>query len=447
VILATGGPGGIYKNSVYPSGQIGCTGLAFQAGVKGQNLTEWQYGLASINPKWNVSGSYMQVLPRFLSTRMDGTDEREFLKDYFSDPYTIVTKTFMKGYQWPFDVRKIKEGSSIIDILVFLEIQQGRRVYLDYTTNPYCADEFQFSELPEEVYAYCQNAEICFGTPIQRLKQLNLPAYNLFLDKGVDLKTDYLEIALCAQHNNGGIAVDCWWQTNVAGLFAVGEASGTHGVYRPGGSALNAGQVGSFRAAEYISHFRKEDIKENEQATILVQRQLEDFLNSCHLLQKKSKGNIQQYYDEITADMSKIGSVVRNKQEISNHLKKLWKLQKSYFSKTTITENHDIATVFRLYNILLTQLVYLSSFEDYIQKRPLSRGSALYFSEDGDKPFSFLPDEFRYTLDDCSQNTIQEIELNTNTCKSIWREPRPIPNEECFFEKVWKQYRENQSVY
>lgn len=69
----------------------------------------------------------------------------------------------------------------------------------------------------------------------------------------MDLKTQRLEVAVCAQHNNGGLSVDSWWQTNIEGLFAVGEVAGTHGVYRPGGSALNAGQAGSSRAAEYIA--------------------------------------------------------------------------------------------------------------------------------------------------------------------------------------------------
>lgn len=49
------------------------TGAALEAGAWGRNLTEWQYGLASLRPRWNVSGSYMQVLPRFLSTDADGS--------------------------------------------------------------------------------------------------------------------------------------------------------------------------------------------------------------------------------------------------------------------------------------------------------------------------------------------------------------------------------------
>ena len=50
VIYATGGPAGMYADSVYPLGHYGATGIAFEAGVMGKNLTEWQYGLSSINP-------------------------------------------------------------------------------------------------------------------------------------------------------------------------------------------------------------------------------------------------------------------------------------------------------------------------------------------------------------------------------------------------------------
>ena len=41
-------------------------------------------------------------------------------------------------------------------------------------------------------------------------------------------------------------------------FFPVGEVNGSHGVYRPGGSALNSGQVGSMRAAAYIAHCYQE---------------------------------------------------------------------------------------------------------------------------------------------------------------------------------------------
>lgn len=41
VVFATGGPAGMYADSVYPFGHYGATGVLFEAGVRGKNLTEW----------------------------------------------------------------------------------------------------------------------------------------------------------------------------------------------------------------------------------------------------------------------------------------------------------------------------------------------------------------------------------------------------------------------
>ncbi|HHY70331.1 MAG TPA: FAD-binding protein, partial [Thermoanaerobacterales bacterium] len=225
VIYATGGPAGMYADSVYPLGHYGATGIAFDAGVMGKNLTEWQYGLSSIKPRWNVSGTFMQVLPRFISTDENGNDEREFLFDFFSDKGDMLTKVFLKGYQWPFDVRKIDGGSSIIDILVYIEsCIKGRRVLLDFRNNP-GGEDIDFSVLSSEAREYLERAGATFGTPIQRLLHMNAPAVSFYKDKGVDLNSEPLEIALCAQHNNGGLTIDKWWQTNIEGFFAIGEVS------------------------------------------------------------------------------------------------------------------------------------------------------------------------------------------------------------------------------
>lgn len=186
VVYATGGPAGIYADSVYPASQFGATGLALEAGVKGKNLTEWQYGLASTRPRWNVSGTYMQVLPRVYSAEPDGSDPREFLMDFFTTPGEMLSKLFLKGYQWPFDVRKVASGSSIIDILVYLESCKGRKVYLDYRTNPVDGN-FRFEELDAEALDYLTRAGACFGTPIERLLHMNAPAVDFYRDKGVDL--------------------------------------------------------------------------------------------------------------------------------------------------------------------------------------------------------------------------------------------------------------------
>ncbi|HPC77889.1 MAG TPA: FAD-binding protein, partial [bacterium] len=55
VIYATGGPAGMYRSSVYPESQTGSTGIALEVGVRGRNLTESQFGIASIKFRWNLS--------------------------------------------------------------------------------------------------------------------------------------------------------------------------------------------------------------------------------------------------------------------------------------------------------------------------------------------------------------------------------------------------------
>ena len=251
VVLATGGPAGIYADRVYPESQFGTSGMAFAAGCRGVNLHCWQYGLASVGFRWNVSGSYQQAIPRYVSVDADGT-EREFLTEKLSTA-EVLNLTFLKGYQWPFDPEKTN-GSSRIDLLVKEQTDLGRRVYLDYLQNPAGYDE---ALLSGEAREYLANCGALYASPIGRLRAINAPAIELYRAHGIDLCRKPLEVRVCAQHHNGGIGVDSNWQTDVPGLYACGEAAGTFGSRRPGGTALNSTQVGSARAAQHIAHTKR----------------------------------------------------------------------------------------------------------------------------------------------------------------------------------------------
>ncbi len=137
IVLGTGGPGDLYSSSVYPLSQRCSVGMAFRAGATGQNLTESQFGIASLKFRWNLSGSYQQAIPRYFSTDKNGKDEKEFLNEHFPDYKRLSRAIFLKGYQWPFDTDKISGfGSSLIDLLVYREKEEkGRRVFLDFTRN------------------------------------------------------------------------------------------------------------------------------------------------------------------------------------------------------------------------------------------------------------------------------------------------------------------------
>lgn len=247
VVLATGGPAGVYLNRVYPASQFGMSGMAFEASAAGANLHCWQYGLASVKFRWNVSGSYQQAIPRYVSIDADGT-EHDFLTDTLSLEDKLYM-TFLKGYQWPFDPRKA-DGSSRIDLLVKAEEDLGRKVYMDFRRNPIGYNE---AALHPEARDYLANCGALLPTPFERLRAINAPAIQLYRDHGIDVETEMLQVSVCAQHHNGGVMVDADWQSTLPGLYVCGEAAGTFGQFRPGGSALNSTQVGSMRAARHIA--------------------------------------------------------------------------------------------------------------------------------------------------------------------------------------------------
>ena len=444
IIYATGGPAGIYADSVYPYGQYGSTGLALEAGAKGRNLTEWQYGLASISPRWNASGTYMQALPRVFSANPDGTDEKEFLMDFFSDPHEMLSKLFLKGYQWPFDVRKIQDGSSILDILVFLETQKGRKVFLDYRHNP-VNGEFSYDKLLPEAREYLLKAGACFGTPVKRLAHMNQPAVDFFLDKGIDLREKPIEIALCAQHNNGGLAVNCWWQTDVEGLFAVGEAAGTHGVYRPGGTALNAGQVGSTRAAQFISKRRKDNICDLDIFHVEAGNALDEMMSLAENC-KADIGNVNEFWKNAEKEMSQCGGAIRSVEQIWKYQKKVNELLKCYKQKVKYSNAEEFSMVFRLRDMLISQQAYLFSMLDYVDHGGKSRGSALYTDRYGDKPYDQLSETYRFSLEKDNDPLVQIIWKDGDGFVSEWKETRPIPREDYIFENVWRSFRKNGNI-
>lgn len=475
LVYATGGPAGMYADSVYPASQFGANGIAFEAGVRGKNLTEWQYGLASLRPRWNVSGSYMQVLPRFVSTDREGGDEREFLLEYYGSGEAMMNMVFLKGYQWPFDAGKVSEGSSMIDLLVYRETcVRGRRVWLDYRKNSDGKD-VDFEALSEEAREYLTKSGACGQTPYERLCQLNAPAVAFYREHGVDLRSEMLEVAVCAQHNNGGLSVDAWWQTNVEGFFAVGEAAGTHGIYRPGGSALNAGQAGATRAAEYIAA-HKEYTRPWEKA---AEAALTAQINACIAMGMqalRTGGSFVELRGRAAREMSRCGAMVRDRDGMSELKTRIWQELSEWQSAEAEFEEwgsgefragkshsiHVLAEFYRYYDVLLCQGVYLNAMLDYQAHGGRSRGSAVYvetLTESGGSGDDLsaqvnIPDLVTFSMDGrdgrAHQNMIQEIEYDVykHSCNILWRPVRKledIPDNDAF-EVVWKLYR-NKDIY
>lgn len=429
LILATGGPAAVYQASVYPISQSGMTGIALEAGAKAANLQEWQYGMASIKFRWNVSGTYQQVLPRYVSVDSSG-EEHEFLNDYFDDPFQAVSLEFLKGYQWPFDMRKVG-GSSQLDLIVHHEIfDKGRRVYLDFRRNPSCIEREGFGRLDKEAFVYLEKSGALFGTPIERLEKMNRKAIDLYLGHRIDLYREPLEIAVCAQHCNGGIAVDSNWETNIRGLYAAGEAAGTFGVYRPGGSALNSTQVGSLRAAEHIAQKKSARNTAADFEYLLKEAQafLEPVLNNSR----------QQETNPWKRRMSACAAQIRDQEKMLCLQRELTEEMQRPMPAFRLWRD-----TFKYRDMMITQIAVLDAMR-LAAGHFGSRGSALIRSgkESGEGvPVSGHLKEYKYQ----KQKPVEENDIVTTvwdgkTAGSYLEAARPIPEGEHWFETVWNSY-------
>jgi len=454
VIYATGGPAGVYLTSVYPTSQTGASGLAFEAGVRGRNLTESQFGIASIKFRWNLSGTYQQVLPRYISTDINGNDEKEFLDDYFNNTREMLDAIFLKGYQWPFDPRKLEDyGSSIIDILVYNETNiERRRVFLDYTKNPSAASkngEFDFSVLGREGFNYLKNSNALFGKPIDRLALMNQPAIDLYKNNGIDLRKEYLEVAVCAQHNNGGLYGNIWWESNLKHFFPVGEVNGSHGVYRPGGSALNSGQVGSTRAAKFIAARYKGNPISNKELLAHSKEKIEQKikLGEKFLRNSGKVSNVLSIRKKIGKRMDDCGAIIRSIDRVHQGMKGANEMLSVLSKKTSLSSIYELPYAFQNYDLAVTQYVYLSAIANYIENGGQSRGSYLVYNPKGNLPTTNVAELFRFSLDNGKLiKKVQEVVYENGECKFEWKDVRPLPQEEDWFENIWNAYMRDEII-
>jgi succinate dehydrogenase/fumarate reductase flavoprotein subunit len=460
VILATGGPGALFRDSVYPQSQFGATGMALRAGAVSHNLTEWQFGLASVGFRWNLSGSYQQVIPRYVSTDKDGVNEREFLGEHFPDLRTLTTAIFRKGYEWPFDCERIhNHGSSLIDLLVYREIDEcGRRVFLDYMRNPSHsegAEEFDPAGLNPEVREYLENSGALQQTPIQRLQALNQPAVDLFRDHGVDLEGDRLEIRVCAQHNNGGLRADIWWESNLRHLFPIGEVCGTHGVRRPGGAALNAGQVGAIRAAHYITSNCNDAPPTLEELAPVVSSQVSECLEFCKRVCSDAGADGHSLSPatvlaEIQDRMSISAAHVRKPEVVATALEHAWLLLQRVDRELRVPRPKGLPMAFRVADLCLTHVVYLAAITAYLNAGGRSRGGALVLDSAGEPCGAALDERWSFARNPpaarVDENILEVRYVAPDEVRTEWIAVRPVPAANGWFEQVWADYRARKAV-
>ncbi len=451
VVMATGGPGEMYATSVYPRGQIGSHGLALGIGAVANNLGESQYGLASTSFRWNLSGTYQQVIPCYYSTGPGGGDVRYFLNDYFHDTGRMADAVFLKGYQWPFHAARLQNmGSSIIDYAVFNETDQGRTVWMDFRRNLQSDSDmeaFNFDLLSEEAAEYLRKSGACQTTPFERLKQMNEPAIDIYRDNGIDLATEPIPVAVCAQHNNGGLRGDIWWQSNIKHLFPIGEVNGSHGV-RPGGSALNSGQVGGLRAAQSIAGVCKTPPPGANEFLSIVRPSLKRCLERirCHQNAGHDACSNSIVRADIQSRMTRHAAFLRSYDGVCSALSEAEMLHKKILQHgLRVDEGDGLETAFQNEHLCRTHIAFLETIRAYIERGGGSRGGYLIRDPKGcmaveTKKGRELPHRAE---NEAMREELLETRLDAGGGFSVQPvQRRPLPVDDSWYETVWREWRE-----
>ena len=378
LVIAAGGPGELYRDSVFPNGCFGSLGLALEAGVDLVNLTESQFGIGTRREgfPWNLSGTYVQAMPYVYSVDAQGT-EHNFLADYYRTTQELASNIFRKGYQWPFHAtRMLNYGSSLIDLGITRETQAGRRVFMDFNRNPLpVPDDLPFSldRLDADVAAYLGKAGAQQDLPIDRLRHMNPLSIELYLRYKVDIRQGPLEFAVNNQHMNGGIAVDTWGRSSLPGLYAIGEAAGTHGVTRPGGAALNAGQVLGTRVAEHIAATGRAQAAPQGQ----IGAELGDAVDQIdQVLRADSPLAARAIKDEVQARMSDHAGILCTPQTVAAALQSASVLNQSIRTfGIGFSRGGEVARVLQWQHMALASQAVLAALHHYIGAGGGSRGA------------------------------------------------------------------------
>ena len=277
---------------------------------------------------------------------------------------------------------------------------------------------------------------------------MNPGAVQLYRDHGIDLAVEPLEIAVCAQHNNGGLAAGAWWEAeNLPHLFPVGEVNGSHGVYRPGGSALNSGQVGSLRAAEFIAARRAGrtlDRAAAEAAAAARWSELDGWLERG----RAASTGWREARAALQARLSRAGAHVRSRSGVAQACDEAAaQCRELEGAGCRWARARERAEALRTRSLALAHRAYLEAIRFALDSGVGSRGSALALADAGAGGSAIhgrLPDVWKFVPEDAAfREQVLESEVRPDgTIAHAWRPRRPLPRTDGWFETTWAAFRE-----
>ena len=157
---------------------------------------------------------------------------------------------------------------------------------------------------------------------------------------GVDISKEKMEVAPTAHYSMGGVKVDLKCQTNVKGLFAIGEVVGqVHGANRLGGNSLLGtlvfGKIAGREAATKVAREKKRTIN-GKSSSILGITYNKDKTLAPTLFAVKQPNRIHNQVQQL---MQENAGIIREASKLRKGIKKISKLEKIFYSKSSVLKS------------------------------------------------------------------------------------------------------------
>ncbi len=278
-IIASGGAGWLYpvtSNAIQKTGDGYC--LAYKAGADLLDMEQIQFHPTGMLFPESRKGVLVTEAVRGEGGKLFNVDMERFMKNY--------------------DERGELATRDVVARAIYNEIREGRGtdnggVYLDVTHLP--------KKLIEE-----------------KLETMLLQ----FMDVGVDIREEAMEVAPTAHHFMGGIRIKSSCETTVENLFAAGEASGgIHGANRLGGNALADTQVFGKRAGESAAkNAISKEFEYNEDHINSEEERIRNIFKDGNIYPHQIK---KELMETMWADVA----IIRNEEGLKSALNKIGELK------------------------------------------------------------------------------------------------------------------------
>ena len=287
VVLAAGGYAAVYNRHTSRDDENNGDGpaLAYQAGASLMDMEFVQFhptGMAvdEDDPEWEPwSGRLVTEAVRGEGGRLYNTEGERFMRRYSPDQMELDARDVVARAI----AQEVTAGRGTDNGGVYLDISHRSRSFIR-----------------------------------ERLPRM----YERFADLGVDMAADPVEVAPTSHYGMGGVVVDDAGETDVDGLFAIGETmAGVHGANRLGGNSL-AETVAFGTVAGRTVADRAPDA--GHLADPVIHTQVEDVLTSLsELTGNDGTYDVETVFGDLQSLMWEHAGLLRDEKSVQAGLEKL----------------------------------------------------------------------------------------------------------------------------